>query len=198
MISRVGQGSFGALLISAYCLACSPACGQSLSLSYKLDVSSVQLQRVAISNDSCADVAWVATVTTCARGDALGRFSWNAASDEEAARSHYMGAGDDGGISMPAVSILLSPAANDAASASRELASSGPAALSAATDARLRPAAARDSSAGLNSDVSLRLAPKSRLRAGDDEVKYSEAALQNRSQKNNFNALGLELLIPFH
>jgi hypothetical protein len=62
----------------------------------------------------------------------------------------------------------------------------------------LRPALARDNAAGLKSDVSFRLAPRPRLRAGDEEVNYSEVALQNRSQKNNFNALGLELLIPFH
>lgn len=198
MISRVRQGCFAAMLIASSWLVSVPACAQSLALSYKLDVNSAQLQRVSISNDGCADVSWVATVTTCARVDALGRFSWSAPADDEATRSQFVGTGEDGGKSAPAAGAWPPSEANEVSPASRAV-MTGSAASSAPTDARLGAAAARDdAAASLKPDVTLRLASKPRSRSGGDEAKYTDAALENRNQKNNFNALGVELLIPFH
>lgn len=198
MISRISQSWFAALLLASSCLASVPTCAQSLALSYKLDVNSAQLQRVSIPHDACADVSWVATVTTCARADALGRFSWSAPADEEATRSQFAGTEEHGGKSAPAAGAWPPSEASAVSPASREV-TTGPAASPASTDAHLRPAATRDDGpASLKPDVTLRLVPKQRPRSSGDEVKYTDVALQHRNQKNNFNALGVELLIPFH
>ena len=196
MISRVRQGCFAVMLIASSCLVSVPACAQSLALSYILDVNSAQLQRVSISNEGCAAVRWAATVTTCARADALGRFSWSAAAEEEATQSQSAVAGEDGGKAGPAGGGMLSSESNEQI-AGRAVTISP--AAPAPTDAQLRPPAVRDSAAAtLKPDPTFRLASKQRLRSGDDDVKYTDVALQNRNPKNNFNALGVELLIPFH
>ena len=193
MISRVSPGWFAAMLVVSSCLVSVPVCAQSLSLSYRLDVSSVHLQRVSISNDTCAAVSWVATVATCARADALGRFSWSTPADEEGTRSQPVGTGEK------AAAVGSQPSeASEVARGGREL-TPGPATSLSSADAHLRPAAAGDgAAASLKPDVTLRLASKKKARSADDEANYSDAALQNRSQKNNFNSLGVELLIPFH
>lgn len=161
-----------------------PALGQSLALSYNLNVSE-HGQRASIANYGCTGFGWVAAVAPCGHTDALGRYTRGPQREEEAA------------VAAPAVerdakakSTSPAPAAeSDVIPLLGEMASLGG-----------RSNAAREAAAKPAPDVSLRLG-KQRSRAAEDvteQYRFKDIAQEARSQKNNFDALGFELFVPFH
>lgn len=159
------------LAIAALASLCAPVFAQSLSLSYQLDANA-HAQRASIANAGCAAFRWIASVGSCGKTEALGRFSRQVPGDQALARF------------APASQSSAAPSPRREAD---EIPYLGESTRTAGHDARSQT----------EPEVSMKIGERLRVRE-DIERRYTDAAQESRFKRNIINALGLEIMVPIH